>query len=57
MDNKKRITRGGEKGKNNSVNFEKSKNEKFEILIIGFYLQYFIIINKMVNNQKRICQL
>ena len=57
MDNKKRIMRGGEKGKNNSVNFEKSKNEKFEILIIGFYLQYFIIINKMVNNQKRICQL
>jgi hypothetical protein len=41
MDNKKRIMRGGEKGKNNSVNFEKSKNEKFEILIIGFYFQYF----------------
>jgi len=31
--------RGGEKGKNNSVNFEKSKNKKFEILIIGFYFQ------------------
>jgi hypothetical protein len=30
MDNKKRIMRGGEKGKNNSVNLKKSKNKKFE---------------------------
>jgi hypothetical protein len=29
--------RGGEKGKNNSVNFKKSKNKKFEILIIGLF--------------------
>jgi len=32
--------RGGEKGKNNSVNFKKSKNKKFEILIIGLF-NYF----------------
>jgi len=29
--------RGGENGKNNSVNFKKSKNKKFEILIIGLF--------------------
>jgi hypothetical protein len=29
--------RGGEKGKNNSVNLKKSKNKKFEILIIGLF--------------------
>ena len=41
--------RGGETGKNNSVNFKKSKNKKFEILIIGFYFQYiFYLLIKLI---------
>ena len=33
--------RGGETEKNNSVIFQKSKNEKFEILMMGFFKNYF----------------
>jgi len=38
---RKKNNEGGETGKNNSVNLKKSKNKKFEILIIGLF-NYFI---------------
>ena len=50
---KKRIMRGGEKGKNNSVNFKKSKNKKFEILIVGFILNKLNIFLYDIQNGKQ----